>query len=62
MSVGIFIYGAVVFAIVCAALGLIGWGILTERRDRTSYEQARRVFGEPAAAFEASRDGEAAAR
>jgi hypothetical protein len=62
MSVGIFIYGVVVFALVCLALGLIGWGIVHERRDRTSYEQAREVFGEPAAVLESSRDRGAPAR
>jgi uncharacterized surface protein with fasciclin (FAS1) repeats len=47
--IGIFIYGTVVFALVCAALGLLAWGIVNERRDRTQFEQARDVFGEQAA-------------
>jgi hypothetical protein len=56
MSAGIFVYGIVVFTIACVALGLIGWGIVTERRDRTRLDQARKVFGEPAASLETSRD------
>ena len=58
MSVGIFIYGTVVFAIVCAALALICWGIVNERRDRTSLEQGREVFGAPGAQLEASANDE----
>jgi hypothetical protein len=51
MNVGIFIYGTVVFAIVVAALGLLAWGIVNERRDRIRFEQAREVFGERTAAM-----------
>ena len=61
MSVGIFLYGTAVFALVCTALGLIAWGIVNERRDRVRFEQGRNVFGEPAAALEsaASQDAQA---
>jgi hypothetical protein len=48
--IGIFIYGAFVFALVCSALVLLAWGIVNERRDRTRVEQGTRVFGEEAAA------------
>ena len=37
-NVGIFVYGAVVFALVATALGLIAWGIVTERRGRLELE------------------------
>jgi hypothetical protein len=47
--IGIFIYGVVVFALVCGALGLLTWGIVNERRDRVNVEQGREVFGETAA-------------
>ena len=47
--IGIFIYGAVVFGLVCIALGLLAWGIVNERRDRIRFEQGREVFGETAA-------------
>jgi len=47
--IGIFLYGVFVFVLVSAALGLLGWGIVNERRDRTQYEQARQVFGDEAA-------------
>ena len=47
--IGIFLYGVVVFALVCAALGLLAWGIVNERRDRTQFEQGRKVFGDRAA-------------
>jgi hypothetical protein len=33
-SLGIFIYGVVVFAFVATAMGILAWGIVTERRDR----------------------------
>ena len=62
MTLVIFIYGTVVFGIVCAALGLIAWGIVNERRDRTRFEQGREVFGEPTAAMQASASTERAAR
>jgi hypothetical protein len=62
MTAGIFIYGVVVFAIVSLALGLIGWGIVHEWRDRTRLDQAREVFGEPAASLETSQGSEAAAQ
>ena len=62
MTVGVFIYGTLVFAIVCAALGLILWGIVNERRDRMSFEQGREVFGDPGAEFEASVDRKVPAR
>jgi hypothetical protein len=38
MSLGIFIFGMAVFAIVGAACWLIAYGILEERRDRESLE------------------------
>ena len=38
MSLGIFVFGTVVFAIVGAACWLIAFGILEERRDRESLE------------------------
>ena len=44
--IGVFLYGVVVFALVCAALGLLAWGIVNERRDRTQFEQGRQVFGD----------------
>jgi hypothetical protein len=47
--IAIFIYGTFVFGLVCAALGLIAWGIVNERRDRQRFEQGREVFGEAAA-------------
>ena len=47
--IGIFLYGVVVFGFVCVALGLLAWGIVNERRDRTLFEQGREVFGDPAA-------------
>lgn len=59
--IGIFIYGAFVFALVCSALTLLAWGIVNERRDRTSVEQGSRVFGE-AAAVQVARDAEGAPR
>jgi hypothetical protein len=62
VTVAIFIYGTVVFSIVCAALGLIVWGIVNERRDRVSYEHGREVFGDRAAAAETSVERTATAR
>jgi hypothetical protein len=59
--IGLFIYGTVVFALVCAALGILAWGIVNERRDRTRFEQGREVFGDAAAA-QVTRDAEAAPR
>lgn len=47
--IAIFIYGTFVFCLVCAALGLIAWGIVNERRDRQRFEQGREVYGETAA-------------
>jgi hypothetical protein len=47
--IGIFLYGVVVFGLVCVALGLLAWGIVNERRDRTLFEQSREVFGDAAA-------------
>jgi hypothetical protein len=58
--IGIFIYGTFVFGLVCSALGLLGWGIVNERRDRIRFEQGREVFGDAAAA-QVSRDEEGAA-
>jgi hypothetical protein len=54
MNLAIFIYGSVVFAVVAAALGLLVWGIVNERRDRVRFEQGRTVFGEPAAGMQAA--------
>ena len=59
--IGIFLYGVVVFGLVCTALGLLAWGIVNERRDRTRFEQGSEVFG-PAAARQVSREQEGAAR
>jgi hypothetical protein len=59
--IGIFLYGVVVFALVSAALGLLAWGIVNERRDRTQFEQGRRVFGDEAA-LAVSREPEGAPR
>ena len=59
--IGIFLYGTFVFALVCAALGLLAWGIVNERRDRTRFEQGRQVFGD-AAALEVSREPEGTPR
>jgi hypothetical protein len=47
----IFIYGAVVSALVVTALGLLAWGIVNERRDRSRPEQGREVFGARAATY-----------
>lgn len=55
MTLAIFLYGVVVFGIVCAALALIGWGIVNERRDRTSFAQGSEVFGAAGARSEAAR-------
>ena len=55
MTLAIFIYGVVVFSIVCAALALIGWGIVNERRDRTSFDQGSKIFGTAGAKVEAAR-------
>jgi hypothetical protein len=52
MSLAIFIYGAFVFALVCTALGLIAWGIVNERRDRTRLERGREVYGDAGAELE----------
>jgi hypothetical protein len=59
--IGIFVYGVVVFALVCGALGLLAWGILNERRDRTRFDQGKKVFG-PVAARRVSREPEGLAR
>jgi hypothetical protein len=59
--IGIFLYGIVVFALVCGAISLLAWGIVNERRDRTQVEQGRKVFGEPAA-VQVSRHPEGAPR
>ena len=59
--IGIFLYGVFVLALVSAALGLLGWGIVNERRDRTQFEQGRRVFGDQAA-LEVSSEPEGAPR
>ena len=59
--IGIFLYGTAVFALVCTALGLFAWGIVNERRDRTSLEQGREVFGD-AAAVEVTRNPEGVTR
>lgn len=59
--IGIFLYGTAVFALVCTALGLLAWGIVNERRDRTSLEQGRKVFGD-AAAVEVTRNPEGVTR
>jgi hypothetical protein len=53
--IGIFLYGVVVFSLVSVALGLLAWGIVNERRDRTRFEQGREVFG-AAAAREVARE------
>jgi hypothetical protein len=59
--IGIFIYGVVVFGLVCAALGLLAWGIVNERRDRSRFEQGRVVFGDEAA-LQISREPEGTPR
>ena len=59
--IGIFIFGTFVFALVCTALGLLAWGIVNERRDRTRLEQGRVVFGD-AAAVEVTRNPEGVPR
>jgi hypothetical protein len=48
-SVGIFLYGIVVFALVATSLGLLAWGIVAEGRDRSTYEHGREVYGDQAA-------------
>jgi hypothetical protein len=62
MTLVIFIYGTLVFTIVAAALGLLAWGIVNERRDRTTFGQSREVFGEPTAAMHAKGKRGAATR
>ena len=52
MGLFIFIYGTMVFGIVSLAIGLIAWGIVNERRDRTRFPQGREVFGEASASME----------
>jgi len=47
----IFLYGAVVSAIVVTALGLLAWGIVNERRDRSRPDQGREVFGARSATY-----------
>jgi hypothetical protein len=42
-NAGIFIYGTVVFAFVATALGLIAWGIVTERRARLALERRQGI-------------------
>jgi hypothetical protein len=59
--IGILLYGIVVFGLVSAALGLLAWGIVNERRDRTNFEQGREVFG-TAAAREVAREPEGVPR
>ena len=59
--IGVFLYGVVVFGLVCAALGLLAWGIVKERRDRTRFEQGSEVFG-AAAARQVSREPEGVPR
>ncbi|HMA26525.1 MAG: hypothetical protein ACM33U_02715 [Solirubrobacterales bacterium] len=60
MTLFIFLYGIAVFGIVSLALGLLAWGIVNERRDRTRPEQAREVFGEAAVVIDSR--GEATTR
>jgi len=55
MGLFIFIYGTMVFAIVSLAIGLITWGIVNERRDRSRFQQGREVFGDRAASIETTR-------
>jgi hypothetical protein len=59
--IGIFLYGVAVSLLVAGALGLLAWGIVNERRDRTEFEQGREVFGERAA-HEVSREPEGVPR
>jgi hypothetical protein len=59
--IGIFLYGVFVVALVSAALGLLGWGIVNEHRDRMQFEQGRQVFGDQAA-LEVSSEPEGAPR
>ena len=59
--IGIFIYGTVVFGLVCLALGLLAWGIVNERRDRRDPEHGRAVYGS-AAAVKVAHNPEGAAR
>ena len=47
--IGIFLYGVAVFALVTAAVALLAWGIVNERRDRTEFEQGSEVYGSTAA-------------
>ena len=47
----IFLYGAVVSTIVVTSLGLLAWGIVNERRDRSRPEQGREVFGVRSATY-----------
>ena len=62
MGLFIFIYGTMVFGIVSLAVGLIGWGIVNERRDRTRFHHGREVFGDRAAYMETTSRGTIDAR
>lgn len=44
-EVAIFLYGLVVFAIVGAACGLIGWGVVAERRDHLEKDATAEAAG-----------------
>jgi membrane protein implicated in regulation of membrane protease activity len=61
-AAAIFVYGTIVFAIVVAALALLVWGIVNERRDRERFEQGRKVFGDAGAALETTVDPRTASR
>lgn len=44
-EIGIFLFGLVVISIVCAACVLIGWGMITERRDRVETDAHADAMG-----------------
>ncbi len=50
-TLAIFLFGVVVTALVVAALALLAWGIVNERRDRQVPEKSREVFGARAADY-----------
>jgi hypothetical protein len=58
-ALGIFLYGVVVAALVLTALGLIAWGIVSERRDRLHPDHGREPFGSRAAEQVARRERDA---
>ena len=48
-NAAIFLYGTVVFTLVATALGVLAWGIVTERRSRLELEAEQRLTSRQAA-------------